>query len=115
VPSNRHNPIAASLKFTDQQGTPIAVEFDWRYGPVELWEIEVATSRGVLLLRQGGKQLLIDGNEVEVGPEREYPGLYARFHELVASSASDVDVRALQHVADALLLGGRQLVDPFDD
>jgi len=59
--------------------------------------------------------LHIDGREVDVGPEKEYPGLYDRFHELITSGTSDVDVRPLQHVADALLLGSRQVVEPFDD
>jgi L-arabinose 1- dehydrogenase len=115
VPSNRHNPIAANLAFTDEHGTPIVAEFDWRHGPVELWQIEVTTRGGVLLLEQGGKRLHIDGHEVDVGPEKEYPGLYDRFHELITSGTSDVDVRPLQHVADALLLGSRQVVEPFDD
>ena len=36
-----------------------------------------------------------------------------RFLELIASGGSDVDVRPLQHVADAMLLGRRHLIDPF--
>ncbi|MEW6317480.1 MAG: gfo/Idh/MocA family oxidoreductase, partial [Pseudomonadota bacterium] len=55
----------------------------------------------------------IDGAEIDVGPEREYPSLYTRFLELIASGESDVDVRPLQHVADAMLLGRRHLIDPF--
>jgi L-arabinose 1- dehydrogenase len=57
--------------------------------------------------------LIIDRDEIDVGPEREYPSLYARFLELIASGASDVDVRPLQHVADAMLLGRRYWVEPF--
>jgi L-arabinose 1- dehydrogenase len=57
--------------------------------------------------------LHIDGAAVDVGPEREYPGLYERFYELITSGQSDVDLRPLEHVADALLLGHRHAVDPF--
>lgn len=115
VPENRHNAIAATLDFADAEGTPIHADFDWRHGPVELWQIEVETARGILKLEQGGKVLHIDGKQIDVGPEREYPGLYERFHELVTSGKSDVDVSPLQHVADAMLLGDRHLVEAFND
>ena len=115
VPSNRQTPIAASLDFTDEWGTPIRAEFDWRHGPKELWEIEVTTSGGLLRLARGGKQLYINGEPVEVGREREYLGLYDRLFNLIATRASDVDVRPLQHVADAFLLGSRHEVEPFED
>ncbi|WP_144160164.1 Gfo/Idh/MocA family protein [Paraburkholderia sp. BCC1885] len=115
VPSNRQTPIAANLNFTDDRDTPIRAEFDWRHGSEELWQIEVTTGSGVLRLSQGGKLLHIDGAAVNVGPEREYPGLYERFFELVSSGASDVDLRPLEHVADALLLGHRHAVEAFVD
>jgi L-arabinose 1- dehydrogenase len=113
VPANRHTPITADLAFTDERGTPIQAEFDWRHTAGELWQIDVTTRNGTLRLAQGGKQLIIDRDEIDVGPEREYPSLYARFLELIASGASDVDVRPLQHVADAMLLGRRYWVEPF--
>ena len=113
VPSNRQTPIAANLDFTDALDTPIRAEFDWRHGPEELWQIEVTTTDGVLRLSQGGKQLHIDGAAVDIGPEREYPGLYERFYELITTGQSDVDLRPLEHVADALLLGHRHAAEPF--
>ena len=113
VPSNRQTPIAANLNFIDDHDTPVRAEFDWRHGSEELWQIEVTTSSGVLRLAQGGKQLHIDGVAVDVGPEREYPGLYERFHELITAGRSDVDLRPLEHVADALLLGHRHAVEAF--
>ena len=85
----------------------------WRHDAGELWQIDVTTRDGALRLAQGGKQLTIDGVEVDVGSEREYPSLYAHFLELIAAGESDVDVRPLQHVADAMLLGRRHLVDAF--
>lgn len=115
VPENRHNAIAASLDFNDANGTPIHADFDWRHGPEELWQIDVVTRDGALRLAQGGKVLHIDGKSVEVGPEREYPGLYERFHTLVTTAASDVDVSPLQHVADAMLLGDRHVIEAFVD
>jgi L-arabinose 1- dehydrogenase len=114
VPANRHNPIAANLDFSDALGTPIRAEFDWRFGPEELWQIEVTTRDGVLHLAQGGKFLKIDGEVKDIGREREYPSLYDRFFELISTGSSDVDVSPLQHVADAMLLGGRHEVEKFE-
>ena len=115
VPANRHNPIAANLDFSDALGTPIRAEFDWRFGPQELWQIEVTTPDGLLHLSQGGKFLKIDGEVKDIGGEREYPSLYDRFFELISTGSSDVDVSPLQHVADAMLLGKRHEVETFED
>jgi len=115
VPANRHNPIAANLDFSDALGTPIRAEFDWRFGPQELWQIEVTTRDGLLHLAQGGKFLKIDGEVKDIGGEREYPSLYDRFFELISTGSSDVDVSPLQHVADAMLLGKRHEVETFED
>ena len=115
VPANRHNPIAANLDFSDALGTPIRAEFDWRFGPQELWQIEVTTPDGLLHLSQGGKFLKIDGEVKDIGGEREYPSLYDRFFELISTGSSDVDVSPLQHVADAMLLGKRNEVERFED
>ena len=46
-------------------------------------------------------------------PPAEYPGLYARFAELVAAGDSDIDLTPLVHVADAFMLGRRAEVEPF--
>ena len=44
----------------------------------------------------------------------EYPALYARMAELVKTGASEVDLAPMVHVADALTLGRRKIVEPFD-
>jgi len=115
VPANVQTPIAAELDFIDEAGVPVRAEFDWRHGPVEQWEIEVKTTDGVLHLSEGGKKLAIAGKPVELGPEREYPSLYERFHWLITHGEHDVDVRPLRLVADAFLLGRHHEVEPFHD
>jgi L-arabinose 1- dehydrogenase len=115
VPANKQAPIAADLHFVDAHGAQVTAEFDWRHGPVEQWEIRVECSGGLLHLSEGGKRLSLAGRAVELGPEREYPALYERFHELIRTGQQDVDIRPLRHVADAFLLGERQLVEPFLD
>ena len=114
-PSNTQTPIAASLVFADEHGAPVRAEFDWRYGATEQWQIAVTTNVSRLRIDAGGKTLEIDGKPVDVGPEREYPSLYAHWRQLIERGEEDVDVRPLRHVADAFLLGTRREVEPFVD
>ncbi|BAN27718.1 Gfo/Idh/MocA family protein [Caballeronia insecticola] len=105
TPSDTATPIAAELDCVATNGAPVRAVFDWRHGPVEEWDIDIETDAGRLSMREGGKRLSIAGKEIDVGAEREYPALYERFHELIATQASDVDVRPLRLVADAFLTG----------
>ena len=43
----------------------------------------------------------------------EYPALYAQMARLVAEGRSDADLAPMVHVADALTLGRREVVEPF--
>jgi len=113
VPADCATPIAAELDCSDADGVPVHAQFDWRHGPVEQWEIDVETNDGLLSISEGGKHLVIAGENVTLGPEREYASLYERFHWLIAHAADDVDVRPLRIVADAFLLGRRVEVEPF--
>ena len=113
IPANKAMPIAADLELTDTAGVPMRVEFDWRHGPQELWEIEVRTADGTLLLSQGGNRLQIDERDVALGFVHEYPSLYSRWHDLILRGECDVDARPLSLVADAFLLGKREIVEAF--
>jgi L-arabinose 1-dehydrogenase len=113
VPSDCATPIAAELDCLDTDGVPVRAEFDWRHGPVEQWEIDVETTDGLLAISEGGTRMTIAGEAVALPPEREYPSLYERFHWLIAHGAEDVDVRPLQLVADAFLLGRQIEVEAF--
>jgi D-galactose 1-dehydrogenase len=113
VPENRQSPIQAELDFVDVAGVPIRAEFDFLQTGPQSWDIEVDTDGGALRLSHGGSKLWIDGALVHEQPEAEYPGLYARFAELIAAGQSDVDVTPLRHVADAFLLGRRVAAPAF--
>jgi D-galactose 1-dehydrogenase len=41
--------------------------------------------------------------------------LYRRFAEIVRAGESDADIAPLQHVADAFMLGKRNVVEAFFD
>jgi L-arabinose 1-dehydrogenase len=113
VPSDTETPIAAELDCIDTSGAPVRAFFDWRHGPVEEWAIDVETDAGRLSIREGGKRLSIDAEETALGAEREYPALYERFLALIESKQDDVDVRPLQIVADAFLMGKRVETEAF--
>ena len=113
IPRDTATPIAAELDCVDTHGALVRAMFDWRHGPVEEWDIDVDTDAGRLSIREGGKRLSIAGQAVPLGPEREYPALYERFHELITRRESDVDVRPLRLVADAFLLGRHVETEPF--
>ncbi|WP_424930307.1 Gfo/Idh/MocA family protein [Amaricoccus tamworthensis] len=113
-PSNRQTPIAAQLEFHDPCEAEISAELDWREQGPPAWNIEVETTVGTAKLSEGGAKMEIDGTETAVGHDAEYPGLYARFADLLDSGESDVDLKPMLHVSDAFTLGKRVTVEPFD-
>ncbi|MBV6637819.1 MAG: Gfo/Idh/MocA family oxidoreductase, partial [Mameliella sp.] len=115
VPENKQGPIAASLRFAHPAEAEVGAVFDWRQDGDQIWTIEAETDRGRLELHDGGARMVIDGIEQSAdGPALagEYPRLYARMAQLVASGGSDVDLSPMRHVADAFLLGRRETVAP---
>jgi predicted dehydrogenase len=114
-PSNRKQPIAASLAMRTAEGVPISADFDWRQEGPQTWDIEIETDQGKLTLCKGGSELYINGVLEQSGPDKEYAGIYDRFADLIRSRQSDADFRPLRLVADAFLCGQRQDVEPFHD
>jgi hypothetical protein len=87
---------------------------DWRSTEGEQWTIRAETDAGrTVELRDGGARLFIDGVQQEVGEHGEYPSIYNRFAELIESGASEVDREPLRIVADAFMVGRRELTEPF--
>ena len=113
IPSNRATPIAADLHFVDSEGVPIAMDLDWRQTGPQSWDIVVETAQGTLKLANGGAVLTLPDQTVQA-EDQEYSGLYARFAELIGSQSSDVDTAPLRLVADAFLIGRREITEAFD-
>jgi D-galactose 1-dehydrogenase len=112
VPANKQSPIAAHIAFAEPG---FAAELDWRHAEEEEWTIRIRTEDGAVIeLRDGGARLLVDGVERAVESRGEYPGLYDRFAALIAAGKSEVDREPLRIVADAFLVGGREIVEPFE-
>ncbi|WP_369062324.1 Gfo/Idh/MocA family oxidoreductase [Caulobacter sp. 73W] len=112
IPKNRISPIAATI--TLQSGdAPVDAQFDFLQIGEQTWDIEVDTVVGQLRLRNGGGRLELPGAAPLCGPNREYLRLYRRFAQLVRQREIDADLRPMQLVADAFLVGQREEAAPF--
>lgn len=114
VPQNAQTPIAADVTFFSPSADgPLTASLDWRRTEGEEWTIAIETSDGVRVrLENGGSRLLLDGEASDdVGPG-EYPDIYRAFVDLIDQRQSLVDVAPLRLVADCLLVGRHQEVEP---
>jgi D-galactose 1-dehydrogenase len=114
IPANRAAPIAADIEFRDTAGAEIHMDLDWRQTGPQSWDIIVETDAGTLKLSHGGAVLTLPSG-TEHNEDLEYPGLYARFANLIRGGRSDADIAPLRLVADAFLRGNRQTVEAFHD
>ncbi|TGS08975.1 Gfo/Idh/MocA family oxidoreductase [Mesorhizobium sp. M2E.F.Ca.ET.209.01.1.1] len=114
-PENRAAPVAAHVAFRTSNGLPVTMELDWLQTGPQSWDILAETDKGQMVLSGGGAKLAVDGKIVHDEPEAEYPMLYKHFAEIVRAGVSDVDLAPLQHVADAFMLGKRNVVEAFFD
>jgi predicted dehydrogenase len=116
IPENVCTPIAASATLRTSQNAVISCEFDWNVGGKDqVWDIEVQTDCGILLIREGGKQLFIDGDDEGVHAKgwHEYETIYREFASLIRSGKSFVDCRPLNLVSDIFLVSERLRVPAF--
>ncbi|MDX8352904.1 Gfo/Idh/MocA family protein [Cognatiyoonia sp. IB215182] len=109
-PENRQTPIAADLTFS----SGITAAFDWRQEGDQIWEITLQTEDDSVQLLDGGNRCVINAHEAEISDLDEYPALYDHMAKLLARGASDVDLSPMIHVADAMTLGRREMVEAFD-
>jgi len=105
--AGRTAPLAASLQMVYDESALVTADFDFRQLGPQRWDIAVDTDAGILALGEGGKTLSLDGTVHSLDDAGEYAGLYRRFAALIAAATSDCDLRPLELVADAFLLGER--------
>jgi D-galactose 1-dehydrogenase len=119
VPANRQTPIGAELTFATPDpvdGADLSAIFDWRQEGPQSWNITAETTEGTLLeLTEGGASLSVNGKPMVAEAAQEYPRIYEMFADLLAKRQSFVDVRPLQLVADAYLVGDRVSVAAFEE
>ncbi|MEM8728937.1 MAG: Gfo/Idh/MocA family oxidoreductase [Pseudomonadota bacterium] len=116
VPENAQTPIAADLQFW-HPSAEVSMVCDWRQEGDQTWTIEAVCDDGQMVLADGGARMIVDGTEqLADGPDDgEYPRLYKQMADLVRAGRSDVDLAPMRHVSDALALGHRITVAPFED
>ena len=116
VAENAQTPIAAEIIFSSPEADgPLTASLDWRRTEGEEWTITVETSDGHdVRLEAGGSRLLIDGAAQEDEGPGEYPDIYRHFVELIDERRSDVDVAPFRLVADCLLVGRTNTVEPVN-
>lgn len=112
VPANCAGPIAANLAM-HAGAAVVDARFDFLHTGPPRWDIRIETDAGIWLLSDGGARLAHDGVAAALDDTGEYPGLYRRFAELIGAGQSDCDVRPLELVADAFLLGERRTAPEF--
>jgi D-galactose 1-dehydrogenase len=117
IPQNAAMPIAARLRLgMGLEPAGFTADFDWRQTGPQTWDIDIRTTDGTSYeLRNGGRTLLIDGKLTVDEPSREYEMIYERFAELIAERGSDVDASPMRLVADAFMIGRRNIVAPFNE
>jgi len=113
-PENAQTPIAADVSFYSPEADgPLTASLDWRRTEGEEWTIAIETSDGCQVrLENGGARLIIDGQSTDDTGQGEYPDIYRVFADLIDGRRSLVDVAPLRLVADCLLLGRREQVEP---
>lgn len=114
VPANAQTPIAVEAAFELATGAPLTMSLDWRAEDEQIWRIVVETDEGTLEMYDGGARLSFAGERLIDASEAEYSGVYDRFAALVREGRSDIDVAPLRHVADVMMLGGREPCEPFE-
>lgn len=120
-PVNCDTPIAGEIRMSSSGGPLVTAEVDFLHVGPPAWRQEIETDAGTLTLDKGGAVMRIDGvapqgeGVQETGIHGEYEGLYAKFAELLARGASEVDLRPMVLVADAFTLGKRHYAPEFID
>ena len=114
TPANAQTPIAADVVFSSPQADgPLTASLDWRRSEGEEWTIAVEAADGTRLrLEDGGATLRIGDAVQKDDGSGEYPDIYRTFVDLVDQRRSLVDVAPFRLVADCLMVGRRQSVDP---
>ena len=109
-PKNRDQPITVNLLLS----SIIQASFDFLHKGKPIWDMHITTDRGELSLERSATTLTIKGENIDLEPSQEYAGLYERMAELVQSGESEVNLDPLILVADAFMLGTREISDSFD-
>lgn len=116
IPKGKQSPIAVHLKLASPVcDGPIEATFDWHPVEHEEWTIHVQPADGPeIVLTEGGAKISVGGQPRPATGPGEYPGIYARFAELVRNRQSEIDIEPLRLVADSFLVCRRDEGPAFE-
>ena len=101
-------PVSANVVLSSEDEYLIHAEFDWRHQGKPIWEIELQTTAGNILIADGGAKLVVN-NEVEFSRYSdqfaEYQGVYRHFLESILSRSIDCDIRPLRLALESIAAG----------
>lgn len=115
VPEGRQAPLTADLTLRIGENVPVAASFDFLQTGQQTWTIRLDTDDGTLVLVDGGAKILLDDVERNLagGLTYEYCRIYQRFAQCIRTFQSDCDLRPIEIVADAFLLGRVERLEAF--
>lgn len=103
LPPGAATPAAVDMRLAWEGGTG-DVAFEWRKGGQDIWNITLRGAFGELLI-EGVRTLLRDGAVIlPRGPNVEYAELYRRFRAAIAAGQSEVSLREMRIIEDAVAI-----------
>jgi D-galactose 1-dehydrogenase len=116
IPANRQQPIVARLAMSSPAADEaIEAVFDWCPAQEDEWTITVRPVDGPeLVLSRGGAELTVGGDPQAATGPGEYRAIYDEFARLIENRTSHVDIEPLRLVADAYMIGRREVAPAFE-
>ena len=103
LPPGAATPALVEMRLAWEGGAGDAA-FEWRRGGEDVWNITLRGAFGELLIR-GVRTLLRDGAVIlPAGPDVEYAGLYRSFRAAIAAGRSEVSLREMRIIEDAIAI-----------
>jgi predicted dehydrogenase len=118
IPAEAATPSAVWMRLAWDGGAG-DVQFEWRRGGEDIWNITLrsaAANHGVDTLLIRGVRSLLRGGEVICSSEedQEYEGVYRNFRRSIAHGRSEVSLREMQMIEDAMFIAEtEQSEQPF--
>jgi D-galactose 1-dehydrogenase len=115
VSEGRQAPLKAELVLRTRRDVRIRASFDFLQTGAQTWTIRFVARDSEFTLTNGGAGFRTNGIDQSVRSSRhhEYEGVYKRFADHIRTGTNDCDVRPLQIVADAFMLGRHEALPAF--
>lgn len=113
-PANCEAPVSGQIALREAGGAPVSLTLDFLQTGPQIWDIEVETDAGTLLLHHGGRDLVTPDGSIP-GMDAEYAGIYRHFAETIRGGSIELDAEPLRLVTDALMRCRSERVAEFHE